>query len=137
MSETANIQVVKDAYTAYLRGDIQAVIESLSDNVEWVAPAIEPVAGTYRGPNDVATFFRKVNETSEFSSFDSREFIAQGDRVVVLGRYKGTARATGRVYDCEWAMAFTVVNGKISKFQEYTDTAAIAAALPATSTATA
>jgi ketosteroid isomerase-like protein len=80
-------------------------------------------------------FFQKVNEISEFASFEPREYVAQGDRVMALGSYRAKVKSTGRIYECDWAMAFTVENGKVTEFQEYTDTAAIAAALPAASAA--
>jgi ketosteroid isomerase-like protein len=129
MSEQGNVQVVQEAYAAYKRGDIQTILDRLTKDVKWIAPGVEPIAGTYHGPDEVARFFRQVNEISEFSSFEPDEYVAQGDRVVVLGHYQGIARNTGRVYECDWAMAFTVQDGKISKFQEYTDTAALAVAL--------
>jgi ketosteroid isomerase-like protein len=129
MSEQANVQVVQAAYVAFTRGDIQSILNTLSDDVEWIEPPVEPLGGTYRGREGVAKFFQKVSETSDFSSFEPREFVAQGDRVVALGHYSATVRATGRVYGCDWAMVFTFTNGKISRFQEFTDTAAYAAAL--------
>ena len=135
MSEEANVQVVRDAYAAYQRGDIQGVLDSLSQNVEWVAVPVAPVAGTYRGPGEVATFFQTIAETFEFSRFEPQEFVAQGDRVIVLGRYTATARSTGRVVESDRVMAFTVSGGKISRFQEYTNTAAVVAALQAASAA--
>ena len=133
MGEEANVQLIREAYAAFQRGDIQSILRSLSGDVEWVAAPVEPVAGTYRGPNEVAKFFERVKETAEYTHFEPREYIAKGDRVVVLGRYVGKARATGRTYDCEWTMVFTVTDGKVSRFQEYTDTATIAAALPSAS----
>jgi ketosteroid isomerase-like protein len=78
-----------------------------------------------------------VNDISEFSSFEPREYVAQGDRVIALGSYRANVKSTGRFYECDWAMAFTLQDGKISQFQEFTDTAAIAAALPAASAASA
>jgi ketosteroid isomerase-like protein len=137
MSEESNVQLVQDAFAAFQRGDIQSILNSLSDDVEWIEPPVEPLGGVYRGRDSVAEFFRKVGETSDFSSFEPREYVAQGDRVVALGSYKATVRGTGRAYECDWAMAFTITNGKISKFQEFTDTAAFAAALPAASSAAA
>ncbi len=137
MSEEANVQVVREAYAAFGRGDIEAILGSLSENVEWIAPGVEPVAGTYRGRGEVARFFQKVNDISEFSSFEPREYVAQGDRVIALGSYRAKVKSTGRIYECDWAMSFSFAGGKISKFQEFTDTAAIVAALPEASAGTA
>ena len=135
MSEQSNVRVIQEAYAAYSRGDIPTVLNSLSDDVEWIAPGVEPVAGTYRGKNGVAQFFQKVKETVEFSAFEPREYVAQGDRVIALGSYRGTGAATGKSYESDWVMSFTLRDGKVTKFQEFTDTAAIAAALTATSAA--
>ena len=137
MSEQTNVQAVRAAYAAFKRGDIGSILNGLTGNVEWIAPAIEPVRGTYHGRDGVARFFQQVNEISEFSSFEPHEYVAQGDRVIALGSYKATVRSTNRAYECEWAMSFTLRDGKISKFQEFTDTAAIAAALQISSSASA
>ena len=83
----------------------------------------------------MARFFQLVGEISDFSSFEPEELWSKDNRAVVLGHYKATVRATGRVYDCDWAMAFSFRDGKVSKFQEYTDTAALAAALQSASAA--
>ena len=48
--------------------------------------------------------------------------------MVVLGQSKGRIKATSRTFEVQWAMAFTIRDGKVSKFREYTDTAALAAA---------
>jgi ketosteroid isomerase-like protein len=135
MSERSNVQVIQAAYAAFQRGDIQSILDSLTEDVQWIAPPIEPVAGTYRGRAEVANFFQKVNEISDFVSFDPREYVAQGDRVIALGSYRASVRSTGKEYQCDWAMAFTVRDGRVAEFQEFTDTAAIAAALPAAASA--
>ncbi|HWF39420.1 MAG TPA: nuclear transport factor 2 family protein [Candidatus Acidoferrales bacterium] len=137
MSEEANIQLIQEAYEAFSRGDIQGILNKVSSDVEWVAPPVEPMAGTYRGRDGVGEFFRRVAANFEFTSFEPRDFVAQGDRVVVLGHYTANARNTGRTVDADWAMAFTVSNGQVSRFQEYTDTAAASTALSSVAAATA
>jgi ketosteroid isomerase-like protein len=137
MSEAANVQLVQDAYAAFQRGDIPGLLNSLSDDIEWVEPAVPPLGGVYRGKDGVAEFFRKVGETSEFASFEPQRFVAQGDHVIALGHYNATVRATGRTYDSDWAMLFVITGGKISKFQEFTDTAAFASAVSAAAAAAA
>ncbi len=130
MSEQASVELVQQAYAAYGRGHIQGVLNTLADDVEWVVPGPKeiPYAGERHGKDQIAQFFKLVDETTELDPFEPREFIAQGDRVVVLGYYAGHAKATGRGLESHWAMAFTVRNGKITEFREYTDTANLAAA---------
>ena len=64
----------------------------------------------------------------DFASFDPQTFVAQGDNVVATGRYDGTVKTTNRHFEAEWAMVFTFKGSKVVRFQEYTDTAAIASA---------
>ncbi len=132
MNEQANTQVVKDTYAAFGRGDIQSILDVLSDDVEWEAVigagSRIPVGGLRRGRNEVATFFQTLGETLEFPTFEPREFIAQGDKVVALGHYHGAVKGTGRSFETEWAMVFTLKNGKIARFREYTDSYGIVAA---------
>ena len=139
MSEQQNVKVVQDAYAAFGRGDISALLDSLSENVEWHLPGegLIPQAGVYHGRDGVARFFQTLDQTTEFSAFKPSEFVAQGDRVIALGWYRGKAKATGRSFEAHWAMSFLVRDGKILKFQEYTDTAAIAPAYAASASASA
>lgn len=137
MSEAANVELVQQAYAAFKRGDIPAVLDSLTDDIEWIEPDVPPLGGVYRGKESVAVFFKKLGDMSEFTSFEPIKYVAQGDHVVALGHYNATVRATGKAYECDWAMLFVITNGKVSKFQEFTDTAAFQAALPAASGATA
>jgi ketosteroid isomerase-like protein len=78
-----------------------------------------------------------LSETTEFSTFEPRDFIAQGDHVIALGTYQGKARATGRPFESSWAMSFLLRDGKVLKFREYTDTGAIGLAFAATTAASA
>lgn len=137
MSEAANVELVQEAYAAFKRGDIPAVLNSLADDIEWIEPDVPPLGGVYRGKESVAGFFQKLGETSEFASFDPIKYVAQGDHVIALGHYNATVRATGKAYECDWAMLFVITNGKVSKFQEFTDTAAFSMAIQVTSAATA
>ena len=75
MSEQANVELIRAAYAAFKRGDIQSILDSLSKNVEWVAAGVQPVAGTYRGKDEVGVFFNKVNELAEYLSFEPNEYV--------------------------------------------------------------
>ena len=129
MGEQQNTEIVRQAYAAFGRGDIPALLDLLHDDIEWqavigAAPHV-PTAGKRRGKQAVAEFFRILSQTVEFSRFEPREFIAQGDQVVILGSYEGRAKATGRTFAEEWAMVETFSNGKIVRFREYVNAAAI------------
>ena len=130
MSEQENTRLVQQAYENFKGGDIQSLLGLLSDDAEWRLPEIEnvPFAGQRRGREEVAQFFATLADAQETRQFEPQEFIAQGDKVVALGRYSWHVKSTGRSYGGDWAHVFTVRDGKIVGFHEYTDTAAAAAA---------
>ena len=56
------------------------------------------------------------------------EFVAQGDRVLVVGFAKGRITATNKTFEDHWVFAITVRNGKLTNIREYIDTQALARA---------
>jgi ketosteroid isomerase-like protein len=129
MAEQENVGVVRDAYAAFQRGDIPGLIEMLADDVDWWAPGPPehiPQAGRVSGRAAVGGFFRRLAESEEITHFEPREFIAQGDKVVVTGNYRGRTRPAGRDYDLDWLHVFTIRDGRVAAFREYLDTAALA-----------
>lgn len=126
MNEQQNVRLVQQAYDAFKRGEIQGVLNSLSEQVEWRVPKPEgvPFGGEYRGREQVARFFSELNQYEDVTRFEPREYIAQGERVVAFGYFGCKVRATGRTAESEWVHVHTIRNGKIVKFQEFYDTAA-------------
>jgi uncharacterized protein len=130
MSEQENTQLVHQEYRDFQNGDIQSVLGSLSSDVEWVVPQPKgvPLGGTYHGVEEVGRFFSSLGDTQEARQFEPREFVAQDDRVVALGHYAWHVKSTGREWESDFAHVFTVHDGKVTRFQEYTDSAALAEA---------
>jgi ketosteroid isomerase-like protein len=130
-----NADVVRETYEAVGRGDIPALLDLLTDDVEWTfqGPSVIPFAGTRRGREGVAEFFSLVGQTLEFQEFEPRAFVAQGDTVVVLGFERNLIKSTGRTFEQEWAHVYTLRNGKVAEFLSLEDTAAYVATLDAVS----
>jgi ketosteroid isomerase-like protein len=125
MSEQANEQIIKDLYDAFGRGDVPTILNMLAEDVDWYDPGPPAVthAGRYRGRNDVMRFFTRLGESVVVEAFQPTEFIAKGDRVIVLGSLRGKVKQTGLVYDNEWAMSWTLRDGRVTKWQIFEDTA--------------
>ena len=105
MSEQTNAEVIRQAYEAFGRGDIPTVLGVLADDVDWTlqGPSAIPWAGPRRGREAVGEFFSLLGENLEFERFEPREFVAQGDTVVVLGDERSVVKPTGRAFQNEWA----------------------------------
>jgi len=129
MGAQENTQLVKEAYMAFARGDMAALLGLMSEDVVWRSPGTDmPLSGTYKGRSGVANFFEKLAGTAEMLSFEPQEFIAEGDRVVVTGNERVRIKSTNRILEQDWVMLFTVRDGRIAAFAEYYDTLAVAAA---------
>ena len=128
-----NADVVRETYEAVGRGDIPALLDLLTDDVEWTfqGPSVIPFAGTRRGREGVAEFFSLVGENLDFELFEPREFVAEGDTVVVVGFERSHVRPTGRTFEQEWAHVYALRDGKIATGLFLEDTAAYVEALSA------
>jgi ketosteroid isomerase-like protein len=84
-----------------------------------------PLAGTHRGLEEL---LRKAAEAMETSFTAPPEFVAQRNRVVVIGVATGKVRATNKPFKDNWVFAFTVREGKVATIREYVDTQALARA---------
>jgi uncharacterized protein len=131
MQEAQNTQIVKNAYAAFLNNDINTLLGLIDDTVIWQpvmgANRSVPNAGERHGRASVAEFFKITGENYQFSRFEPREYIAQGDKVVALGHYTARTKAGGSI-DSDFVMLFTIRNGKVTAFQEFSDSAALNAA---------
>lgn len=130
MSEKENLQIVKEAYDAFARGDAESVINAVSEDVEWEAPGPTeiPWAGVFRGKSGVADFLRILGDSDEVLFFEPEVFFTHDERVAAFGHYSARVKSTGREGHVEWAHSFVVRNGKIAMFRLYFDTAKFAEA---------
>src|ERR1700679_531805 len=124
-----NVQIVKDFFATMRSGDMQAMLALSAEDIEWIIPGKGwPLAGTHRGHAGLTDLLQKASETLETSYPKPFEFVAQGDRVLVIGVATGKITATNKAFEDDWVFAITVQNGKLTNIREYIDTQALARA---------
>jgi uncharacterized protein len=129
MSIQENVQIVKDFFAAMGRGDKQGLLALSAENIEWIIPGEDwPLAGTHCGHAGLADLLQKASDTVEISYPEPPEFVAQGDRVLVVGFARGRVISTKRTFEDHWVFAITVRNDKLTNIREYIDTQALARA---------
>jgi ketosteroid isomerase-like protein len=129
MGTQENVQVVKDFFAALGSGDKQGLLALVAKDIEWIIPGEDwPLAGTHRGHAGLADVLQKASEKLETSYPEPPEFVAQGDRVLVVGLATGKIKATNKTFEDHWVFAITVRNGKLTNIREYIDTQALARA---------
>jgi ketosteroid isomerase-like protein len=128
MSIEKNIQTVKDFFAALGRGDREALLALVAEDIEWIIPGEAwPLAGTYRGHAGLANLLGTASKSIETFT-EPREFVAQGDRVLVIGFARGKIKATNKTFEDDWIFAITVRDGRLTSIREYVDTQALARA---------
>lgn len=130
MSEQENLRAVQGLFEAFGRGDMHALLNFVAEDVRWTipGPANVPYFGERNAHAGVSDFFSNIGSSVEFERFEPREFIARDERVVVLGSERGRVKQTGKTFDNDWAMVFTLRDGKVSDFFCYENTAAVSEA---------
>jgi uncharacterized protein len=131
-----NIAVVRSLYEAFARGDVPTVLAGFDENIEWNEAEGTPYGGQYHGPQAVAeNVFGPI--TSDFDNFSvaPEEILADGDRVVALLTYRGTAKESGKELEMPAAHAWKLRDGKIVRFRQLVDSATLNAALAVEATA--
>ena len=129
MRTEKNVQIVKNFLAALGRRDKQDLLALSAEDLEWIIPGEDwPLAGTYRGHAGLNNLLQKANETVETSFPEPPDFVAQGDRILVVGVATGKIKATNKAFEDHWVFAITVRNGKLTNIREYIDTQALARA---------
>jgi uncharacterized protein len=125
-----DLDKVRKVYEAFAKGDIFAVLGSLSSDIEWTEAEGFPYGGTYRSPKAVleGVFMRLGAEWNGFAAVPD-EFIDGGDTVVALGKYSGTYKATGKSFQANFAHVWKLHEGKAVRFVQYVDTLLVHRAL--------
>ncbi len=131
---SSNLDLIQDLYAAFGRGDGPAALSLMDANIVWNEAESFPYAdhNPYIGSAAVAEgiFFRLATEWDNFQVIPA-EFHDAGETVVVTGRYKGTYKATQTPLDSQFAHFWRLRDGKVTEFQQYTDTAQAARATQA------
>ncbi|MCZ3388035.1 MAG: nuclear transport factor 2 family protein [Actinomycetia bacterium] len=115
MSASENKSATQAAYQAFGAGDLEGAMKDMTDDVEWMVPGNSTISGTYRGKDEVASFFMTL--ASKSFQIEPQHFIAEGDHVVVL------TRTTTDGQSADQANVLTFRGGKVAKFQDIGDTA--------------
>jgi uncharacterized protein len=128
MSETENTALVQQAYALFGRGDIAGLLKLMSDDVSWEMPVVPnvPFSGKFEGPAAVGRYFAALSGAVEFLKFEPQDFLAKGDKVVVLGQRQIRTRQRGIEYGGPMVQVMTVQGGKLKRFEDFGDTAQLA-----------
>jgi uncharacterized protein len=118
---------VQRLHAAFEEGDDEALLGTLSPEVEWYVPDVLPYGGTFHGVEQVREYLDELSRIVERGRLDTLRMIDAGHHVVVLGHWNSRT-AAGEEFDSRFANIFEVRDGEIVRFDAYPDTARILSA---------
>ena len=131
MSEQETTQLLQKVYDSFNAGDIDGVLSYCAEDIEFVFGDVPKISfyRSRRGRDSVAEFFASMGDHQELNgAIDIREIIVQGNKAAVFGHASFHVKSTDRDWESDFAHMWTVEGGKLTRMQEYADTAAMAAA---------
>lgn len=124
-----DVRTVMDVYDAFGRGDVPAVFGLFHPEAEVYQSPRLPWGGEYRGHEELGVFLSRLTGAIE-SEVETGRFIDDEDgHVVQMGHTRGTVRETGARFEVPETHVWTMVDGKVTRFESYVDTAKMRAAL--------
>ena len=125
------VEIVKRSYDAFERKDLAGVLGDMHPEIVWEQAQGLPHGGIYHGPEEVRRNIFEPLDAEWWDEFSAApdEFIAAGDQVVVIGRYRGVGKQTGKRLDVPFVHVWTLLDGKAIRFRQFLDTAGWVGAL--------
>lgn len=125
-----NLEVVQRLYDAFGRRDREAILAVLHPQVEWVQNEGFPNGGTHVGSEAVLdNVFARFRRDWDSWQAVVTEWLDAGEAIVALGEYRGTFQETRRSTRAAFAHVYRVRDGRVIKFQQFTDTLKVAEAM--------
>ena len=118
--ESANVETVKAIYRALATADFEAATRKMTGDIEMqiVGPEKAPLVGKWNGQEEVLEAIQRNFGAVEQQRPEILGLVAQGNRVVVIGRETGVLGETGKPYSAEWTHWFTMRDGLVCHLRE-------------------
>jgi ketosteroid isomerase-like protein len=134
MGGDANIKTIERVYDAFTRGDVAAILEVVTDDVDWASETTSTVApwyGVHHGRDGVAEFFTALASAMDVEEFTPVAFAANDNDVLTVVRFRVRSKSTGRDAAMDLHHVFRFRDGKIAYYRGTEDTAQTEAVLRA------
>ncbi len=125
-----NLEIVQQLYQAFAQKDREKILKLFDPQIEWIQNQGFPQGGKHIGAETVVNeVFAKFRVDWDAWQANVHEWLDAGDTIIALGEYRGTYKITGRSMRAAFAHVYRLKNGRIVRFQQYTDTLKVAEAM--------
>lgn len=123
ISHRTALDIIRSHYEASARGDLDGMLADMHPQVRWTEAAGFPYAGTYIGRDAIARgVFARIAQDWDGFGFHLEQLVGSDGTVVATGSYRGTCRSTGRALDVRTAHVWQLAEGRVTAFEQFTDT---------------
>jgi ketosteroid isomerase-like protein len=111
----SNEDLARRGYDAFTRGDMEAVSDLFADDIVWHVGGRGPLAGDYRGKDEVLGFLAKTMElTGGTFRLEIHDVLANEEHVTAL--LVARAEREGKTLEDRQAHVLHVKNGKVTEY---------------------
>ena len=115
---SANAEIARRAYEAFLAGDTAVLGELMADDIVWHSGGNNPLSGTYRGQAEVFGLFAKIGELTDGPyALEIHDIVANDEHAIALVRTK--PQRAGRELDSRAVHVWHLAEGKLTEFWTY------------------
>jgi ketosteroid isomerase-like protein len=126
---SANADIVRSVYDAFGRKDVPAIFELFHPDCEIYQSSRLPWGGRYAGHAGLGDFLGKLTGMIA-SRAETEQYVDDEEgHVAAVGYTRGHVVASGQPFEVPEVHVWTVVGGKVSRFESYIDTAKMRQAL--------
>lgn len=125
MDNDSHIGVVKDLYSAFGTGDVEALLGLLAEDIVFILPELPgvPLQTTYEGKDGFRRFLADREPALAYTAFSPSRFFSDRDHVIVLGRTEGTVKSTRNAFQYQWVQLFEFTpENRVRRIHEFMDT---------------
>lgn len=118
-----NLELIKELYRAFREKDYDAFLKICTCDLEWIQNPGFPGGKTYIGAQAVIEgVFKAFNNDWQSWSFEIEQYLDAGETIIVIGKYAGCHRISGKSFLSGTAHVYDICNGKVCRFRQFTDT---------------
>ncbi|MEA2273805.1 MAG: uncharacterized protein QOI98_2513 [Solirubrobacteraceae bacterium] len=118
-----NVEVVRTLYDEMAQGRLSTCMYLFDSEVEYARPSpageAAGLGGTWHGVEEMGRAVAEFIDAFDDFRLEAQRYIDVGDRVVVLGRFRCTAKTSGVLVERDVGDVLTVQDGRIMRFHQY------------------
>ncbi|MDX6668621.1 MAG: uncharacterized protein QOK04_2001 [Solirubrobacteraceae bacterium] len=116
-----NVELVRGNLERFREGETESAFAHFAPDVEWVVAKEHPESTTHRGTSAIRAYLATWSESVADWELEADEFIDAGDRVAVVGHFRGRGKESGAELSVQVALVSLVREGVVVRVEEYLD----------------